>query len=148
MVNSINATNGLKDVIYRRANESDIAQIIRIDHLKRNEYIHKTVNLGECHVAVLNNIIIGFAMLNYTFFGCGFIELLNIDPEYRRRGVGGALILYLFQLCETAKLFTSTNESNIPMRNLLAKIGFLRCGFIDELDEGDPELIYVKKKTT
>jgi len=31
------------------------------------------------------------------------------------------------------------------MQRLLARLGFVTCGFIDELDPGDPELVFVKK---
>jgi hypothetical protein len=31
------------------------------------------------------------------------------------------------------------------MRTLLANLGFTQTGTIDDLDEGDPELIYVKR---
>jgi hypothetical protein len=32
------------------------------------------------------------------------------------------------------------------MRGLLLKAGFISCGQIDALDEGDPEIFYVKKR--
>jgi RimJ/RimL family protein N-acetyltransferase len=53
---------------------------------------------------------------------------------------------YLFAECKTPKLFTSTNQSNKPMQKLLGKTGFTFCGQIDALDEGDPEMFYVKQK--
>ncbi|WZB72100.1 hypothetical protein WJ968_11125 [Achromobacter xylosoxidans] len=46
--------------------------------------------------------------------------------------------------CDTAKLFTSTNQSNVAARRLMAKAGFVPSGMIENLDEGDPELVYVK----
>ena len=42
------------------------------------------------------------------------------------------------------KLFTSTNRSNAPMQSLLAKLGYRPSGVIENLDEGDPELVYMK----
>ncbi len=41
------------------------------------------------------------------------------------------------------KLWTSTNESNVAMRNLLVRLGFIPSGQIDNLDEGDLELVFV-----
>jgi hypothetical protein len=46
--------------------------------------------------------------------------------------------------CRTEKLFTSTNLSNLPMQSLLAKRGYKLSGVIDNLDPGDPELVYFK----
>jgi hypothetical protein len=51
---------------------------------------------------------------------------------------------YLESICRTAKLFTSTNLSNLPMQPLLAKLGYKLSGVIHNLDEDDPELVYVK----
>jgi hypothetical protein len=46
-------------------------------------------------------------------------------------------------LCETEKLWTSTNLSNRPMQMLLESLGYEFAGAINHLDEGDPELMYV-----
>jgi hypothetical protein len=46
--------------------------------------------------------------------------------------------------CKTIKLFTSTNESNKPMQELMIKMGYQPSGTVYNLDEGDPELFYFK----
>jgi hypothetical protein len=51
---------------------------------------------------------------------------------------------YLESYCRTAKLFTSTNLSNVPMQMLLRKLAYKLSGVIHGLDENDPELIYCK----
>lgn len=71
--------------------------------------------------------------------------MLYVHPEHRRCGVGTALMRYLESVCQTAKLFTSTNLSNLPMQSLLARLGYELSGVIHNLDEGDPELVYVKR---
>ena len=43
------------------------------------------------------------------------------------------------------KLFTSTNASNTPMQALCERLGFVRSGYVANLDEGDPEIIYFKR---
>ncbi|MHC8315013.1 hypothetical protein [Pseudomonas sp. LB3P31] len=42
------------------------------------------------------------------------------------------------------KIFTSTNVSNMPMRQLLEQLGYQPSGTVENLDPGDPELIFVK----
>ncbi len=42
------------------------------------------------------------------------------------------------------RVWTSTNESNAPMRALLGSAGFVESGRVDNLDPGDPELIFVR----
>lgn len=72
-------------------------------------------------------------------------EMLYVDPRFRRQGIGSALIRHLINECRTPKLFTSTNQSNFPMQRLLATLEFDRSGFIENLDEGDPEWVYFKR---
>jgi hypothetical protein len=42
----------------------------------------------------------------------------------------------------TADVFTSTNESNLPMQALLNSEGWVLSGKLVGLDDGDPELVY------
>ena len=105
--------------------------------------ITAAVSSNACVVAEKDNALIGFAIISYTFFGFGFVDLLMVAEKYRRLGVGSALLDYWVENCKTEKLFTSTNESNTPMQNLLTKNGFTFCGKIDGLDEGDPEWFYM-----
>ncbi|BBV09000.1 hypothetical protein BML2537_24940 [Providencia stuartii] len=68
--------------------------------------------------------------------------MLMVDSEFRRQGIGSQLIEQLKLTCVTPKLFTSTNQSNVSMQRLLANAQFIPSGIIENLDEGDPELIY------
>ena len=70
--------------------------------------------------------------------------MLNVHTQYQRRGVGLLLMRYLETICQTRKLFTSTNLSNLPMQSLLARLGYSLAGVIHHLDEDDPELVNVK----
>jgi ribosomal protein S18 acetylase RimI-like enzyme len=94
---------------------------------------------------VIDARIVAYAVLNYKFYDNGWIEMLYVHPQFRRQGIGYALIRHLVNECRTPKLFTSTNESNVPMQRLLATLGFNRSGLIENLDEGDPELVYFKQ---
>ena len=89
--------------------------------------------------------VVGYGVLNYIFYGQGWIDMLYVAESRRRQGAGNTLIEHMQQQCRTTKLFTSTNLSNLPMQNLLTKLGFVISGQIDNLDEGDPEIIYFKR---
>ncbi|BBB90420.1 MAG TPA: GNAT family N-acetyltransferase [Methylomusa anaerophila] len=128
------------------ATESDFHYILDIGPFRRTESIRHAIKRDECYIAVYDGVIKDFAIMNYTFFDNGFIELLMVAEKYRQHGIGLALLNHLFAVCKPEKLFTSTNQSNKPMRKLLGKSGFTFCGQIDALDEGDPELFFVKNK--
>jgi ribosomal protein S18 acetylase RimI-like enzyme len=95
-------------------------------------------------VAEQHGTVVAYAVLDYSFYGNGFISLVYVAESARRSGIGRALMRSLDQRCTTEKLFTSTNESNVPMRRLLESLGYEGSGIIYNLDPGDPELVYFK----
>jgi GNAT superfamily N-acetyltransferase len=94
--------------------------------------------------AFVDGTLVGTAEFHLQFYGHAFIELLLVDERHRRRGVASALISACADLAPTNKLFTSTNRSNLPAQKLFTRNGFRASGSIDNLDEGDPELVYCK----
>jgi len=134
----------------RPAVESDIDALCSLDLIareenERREFIRHEVVSGNCFVAVTNETVIGYGVLNYTFYYVGCIDMLYIHSDHRRSGAGAALLRHLESLCQTPKLFTSTNLSNLPMQSLLAKLDYVLSGVIHNLDEDDPEIVYFKQ---
>lgn len=137
-------------LLIRSAVESDIRALCSLDLIarvekERREFIRREVAAGTCFVAVADEEVIGYGVLNYTFYHNGCIDMLYVHTEHRRRGAGAALMQHLERLCQTPKLFTSTNLSNLRMQSLLAKLGYELSGVIHNLDEGDPEIVYFKR---
>ena len=133
----------------RPAQERDIPPICSFDHLAdrndRKAFIADSVRSGSASVAVLSGEVVAYMVIQYTFFSRGFIAMLYVAPEHRRKGIGSALVRHAESICTTDKLFTSTNESNVIMQALLEKLGYAQTGVINNLDEGDPELVYFKR---
>ncbi len=134
----------------RQAEEADKLVIFSFYHIaqtddKQKQFIMDAVSAERCCVAVVDGNVVGFVILDYTFYTCGFISLLYVHPDFRRQRIGSELIRHAEAMCQTEKLFTSTNESNAPMQSLLSKLGYVRSGTIENLDEGDPEWVYFKK---
>lgn len=134
----------------RPAVENDIDALCLLDLVaqrenERREFIRQEVLSGNCFVAALDEKVIGYGVLNYTFFHLGNIDMLYIHSDHRRSGAGAALVQHMESLCQTPKLFTSTNLSNLPMQSLLAKSGYVLSGVIHNLDEDDPEIVYFKR---
>ena len=136
-------------IALRTASEQDIDAICRIDeesiHDSRRRFIQRVVSQGICHLILAGDRVAAYGVIEDTFFGHGFISMIVVGREYRRRGCGAALLRYLERRAPTEKLFTSTNLSNAPMQALLLREGFVASGLIYNLDEGDPELVYFKK---
>ncbi|MEM9486916.1 MAG: GNAT family N-acetyltransferase [Cyanobacteria bacterium P01_F01_bin.116] len=134
----------------RTATITDATAIVAFDHVAASDparirFICDQIKSSACYVAVIGTNVVAYAVLNYKFYDNGWIEMLYVHPRFRHQGIGFALIRHLINECRTPKLFTSTNQSNFPMQRLLATLKFDRSGFIDNLDEGDPELVYFKQ---
>lgn len=111
----------------------------------RDGAIRAWIESGLAYLAVDGTDAAGFAVMTRHFFDRGFIELLMVGARFRRRGVATAMLRYLASNSPTPMLWTSTNESNAPMRALLAAEGYIPSGAIEGIDEGDPELIFRKR---
>jgi ribosomal protein S18 acetylase RimI-like enzyme len=112
----------------------------------RGEALRDWIAKGECLVArAPGGDIVGFVIASCSFFAQSFIALVVVHPEHRRQGVATALIHAVEAQSPTAKLFTSTNQSNLAMQAVCESLGFVRSGLIENLDEGDPEIIYFKR---
>lgn len=75
----------------RPANEDDVESLCSLDLVarresERREFIRRSVVSGACFVAVAEDEVIGYGVLNYTFYANGFVELLYVHSGHRRRG--------------------------------------------------------------
>ena len=135
--------------IIERASSGDFEHICALDETvhtgaPRRRFISEACAQGRIAVARVDDVIRGFVIFDQSFFDQFFVRLLIVHPDFRRRGLATALMRSAELDCQTGKLFTSTNQSNIPMQQLCDRLGFVKSGYIENLDEGDPELIYVK----
>lgn len=134
----------------RRAKKEDGSSIKDIDSSiecdpNRETLINESLIRGTVWIATDGASILGYSIVNRSFFHRPALEMLMIDKEYRRQGVGRTLLRdALIRLSENEELWTSTNESNTAMRLLLESEGFKKTGWVDNLDPGDPELICFK----
>lgn len=135
----------------RTAGYADAEPVIQLDQVaqaqrSRVNFIHQAISSRRAYVAIVDQQVVGYCVLQYNFFDRGFISLAYVQDVFRRRGVGTALLKHLESVCRTQKLFTSTNESNQAMRSLLTKLQYEPSGEIKNLGD-DPECVYCKRLT-
>ena len=129
----------------RAAQVQDVSAIVAIDphSLGSPEEIRALVQGQASLVAVERGEIVGFLALKPGhFYQRDFIDLLFVAPRWRQQGVGRALMRAALRSASTSRVFTSTNESNTPMRELLHSEGWSPSGVLTGLDEGDPEHVF------
>lgn len=56
------------------------------------------------------------------------------------RGAGEACLRWAYEQCGHLRI--DTHECNVPMQNLLAKLGFVRCGIIYVHEDNDPRIAF------
>lgn len=136
--------------LIRQATPQDISIVCTIDTMvlgstSRSTELHTAIEQGHCYVASSDTEMIGFAIMDQSFFKNSFVHLLIVHPHYQKRGVGEEVMRYLETICPTEKLFTSTNLSNQSMQRLCKKLGYTYSGTLTHLDPDDPEVFYCKK---
>jgi GNAT superfamily N-acetyltransferase len=135
----------------RRATRDDQARLGDADprlasESGRADHVATLLDLGMSWLAEVDGAVAGYALVSRHFYGRTFVDLVVVAEAHRRRGVAGALMAAAEDDHDDDRLFTSTNESNSPMRTLLAGRGYQVSGLIENLDPGDPELVFVKFK--
>ncbi|MYX11711.1 GNAT family N-acetyltransferase [Streptomyces sp. SID8375] len=142
------------EFVVRRARESEADRLAGIDTIavegdeERRASIRRWCRQGLAVVAEDASGPLGYCVVEYTFFGHGFVTMLMVAPSARGRGIGHRLLSAVAASCTTPKLFTSTNVSNQPMQRLLQRAGWSPVGLLHGLDEGDPELFYLCGRQT
>jgi len=133
----------------RRATIDDLDGLQAIDvkvaagDAERISAIRAYVSDGLCWVKSDQADLDGYAvLLPRHFFGRDFLELLMVSSFARRSGVATRMLRALLSMEGTGQVFSSTNRSNTPMRNLLAKEGWQFSGELVGLDSDDPEMFF------
>lgn len=131
----------------RAATPADYDVLVALDTVAscdpaRCAQIRQWIDTGACHVAQVGESVGAYGVLTYHFFGHGFIEMVMVGEGFRRQGLGIALVRFFQERCTTPKLFSSTNLSNQRMQELLKSAGFRPSGFVDNLDDNDPEIVF------
>ena len=133
----------------RPVGPEEIGLIARVDprlaaDIAGREHIADLLGVGLSWLASRRGEPVGYAVVTRHFFNFPFIDLLHVGEAQRRGGVGRALMDRCAAAHDADRIFTSTNESNAPMRALMAAMNWRPCGQVDALDPGDPELFFVK----
>jgi ribosomal protein S18 acetylase RimI-like enzyme len=137
----------MKNVV--KANIEDLDKIVHIEsevigNTSRRNYIENAIELERCIIAKEEDDIVGFLIYDTNFFECSFITLIIVSPSKRRKGYASLLMDNMMSTSPTMKVFSSTNRSNISMQKVFDTNGFIQSGIVENLDDGDPEIIYFK----
>jgi GNAT superfamily N-acetyltransferase len=124
-------------------------ECLEFDHVaaggsaERRRELSTAADEGRMRVATVDGRAVGFSVAAPWFLGAEFLALLYVDPSMRKRKVGSRL-LEDFEQAHPSRALTSTNLSNAPMQGLLRSRFWTPCGILNGLDEGDPEIFFMR----
>jgi predicted GNAT family acetyltransferase len=105
----------------RLAAADDLEQICRFENLTQSEesrrkYLRTATESGECWVVENAEIVIAYAIMNYSFFGRGFVQIAYVHPSHRRKGLASQLLGELESLCESDRISHRQTSPMSPCR--------------------------------
>ena len=133
-----------KPVSIRNLRKEDLSAIVDIEDrttgVARRSYWEKRIEISEAirpHwaslVAEVDNRVVGFVFgrtgeMEFGLSGTiGWIEIIGVDPAYRRQGVAAKLIEQFTSSAEDhgiQTIFTLVSKSNTEMEHFFARLGF------------------------
>jgi len=137
--------------LVRPAQISDSAALKALDSAvasdgARADAIDRWLKEDEVVLAGVDAVIVGYAVLaRRRFLDYDTLQMLMVEERYRGQRIGEILLRHVQGLSLTDRFFATTNLLNYPMQRMLRRLGYIGCGFIDELDPGDPEIAFVKR---
>ncbi|NPA70484.1 MAG: GNAT family N-acetyltransferase [Crenarchaeota archaeon] len=92
-------------------------------------YAEKAINNHKILVAKIEDEIVGFIQFKIVNLGInvGHIYYMGVKPEYRRRGIGRALVIRAEEHMKSKVecFIASTQEDNIPVLRLFKSLGYV-----------------------
>lgn len=134
-----------KDIFVRSMEKSDLAAIVDMEErqtgVARPHYWEKRIDMSEAirpHwaslVAELDNRVVGFVLgrageLEFGLPGTvAWIEMIGVDPVFRRHGVAQALIDKFAESAEDhgiRTIFTLITSNQTEMQHFFSRLGFV-----------------------
>ena len=98
-------------------------------------------------IAEWNGKRVGYVRLEYLWSIVPYISLIRVLPEYRRQGVGKALLRFIETFLRDAghEVLYSSSQADEPEPQAWHRhVGFVECGFIASINDGIGEIFFRK----
>ena len=98
-------------------------------------------------VAEWNGKLVGYVRLEYLWSIVPYISLIRVLPEYRRQGIGKALLRFIETFLREVghEVLYSSSQADEPEPQAWHRhLGFVECGFIAGINDGVGEVFFRK----
>jgi len=96
-------------------------------------------------VAEADANVVGFLTYRTEWFQCTLVSLVVVREDFRRKGIAREFFKAVEAMSPTPRLFSSTEETNTASIRMLAALGFVPSGHIDNLPQGSRELVFYRR---
>jgi GNAT superfamily N-acetyltransferase len=126
----------------RLASLSDLETIERFDEFDGSR--QQAIAAGTCLLATDVEVILGYASYQPRgLLGQALLDYLCVRPEFRRQGVGTALVKAVQSVASGRKLISSTEDWCLGTQRIFERLGWRRIGQISEVNkDGSTEWFY------
>ena len=107
--------------------------------------VQAAMDRGQLLVAPDGDAVVGTLAFRTDWFACTFVTLVSVLPDERRKGVARRLFEAVEAVSPGPRLFSSTEETNVPAIRMHRALGFVESGYIDNLPQGYRELLFFKR---
>jgi ribosomal protein S18 acetylase RimI-like enzyme len=131
----------------RFAISSDL-DFVRQDQHLLPEIVRRKIEWREVIVAEFDESPAGYLRLEYLWSKVPYIALIHVSPEYRGRGIGGALLAFVEGFLRAAghtALYSSSQANEAEPQAWHRHAGFEECGMIAGINEGGVGEVFFRK---
>lgn len=122
------------------------------EFLSRHVYVSEAVvsrkiALDEYVVVASAEELLGFLQLEYLWSLVPYIGLIRVLPEYRRQGLGTAMLIFVERFLyerEYRSLYSSSQADEPDPQAWHRCVGFEECGVIRGINDGIDEVFFCK----
>ncbi len=137
------------NVLARLATSADADWCQSRDHLVSGDVVRRKILQHELVVAAVGDDLGGYLRLGFLWSTHPLIELIWVEQEHRRIGLGRALLEFVEHMLREQghKILLSSSQADEPASQAWHRtVGFRECGFIAEVnDHGVGEVLFSKR---
>lgn len=130
----------------RFADESEISLLAPQVYVTA-EVLRRKIEVSELIVAISGNELRGFLQIEYLWSKVPYIALIRVLNDYRRRGIGKAMLSFLEDhliVQGHSNLYSSSQADEPEPQAWHRHVGFEECGIIKEINDGIDEVFFRK----
>jgi ribosomal protein S18 acetylase RimI-like enzyme len=137
-------------MVIRSALAEDVAACVNlaeavVEPRRAAPLVQAAMNRGQLLVAPDGDAVVGVLAFRTDWFACTFVLLVSVLPDERRKGVARRLFEAVEARSPGPRIFSSTEETNVPAIRMHRALGFVESGYIDNLPQGHRELLFYKR---